>query len=125
MEKNLNGTTFNIDEIINSFCNFGFKLQVERNVDVAHKIEQIWKGVENPIIRKESVWKFTWDEFRYFTIFEVFDKGFIWSFGYDTSELKTYSENELVQMYEDICKVISHKFSKVELRDIKLNGLGI
>lgn len=125
MEKNLNGTTFNIDEIINSFCNFGFKLQVERNVDVAHKIEQIWKGVENPIIRKESVWKFTWDEFRYFTIFEVFDKGFIWSFGYDTSELKTYSENELVQMYEDICKVISHKFSKGELRDIKLNGLGI
>lgn len=125
MEKNLNGTTFNIDEIINSFCNFGFKLKIGQNVDFAHKMEQIWKGVKNPIIRKESVWKFTWDEFRYFTIFEVFDKGFFFSFEYDGSELKTYSENELVQMYEDICKVISHKFSKGELRGIKLNGLGI
>jgi len=125
MEKNSSGMIFSIDEIINSFCNFGFQLKIERSVDVAHKIKQVWEGVETPIIRKESVWKFTWDEFRYFTIFEVFDKGFFWSFGYDASVLKTYSENELVQMYEDICKVISHKFSKEELRDIKLNRLGI
>ena len=76
MEKNSSGMIFSIDEIINSFCNFGFQLKIERSVDVAHKIKQVWEGVETPIIRKESVWKFTWDEFRYFTIFEVFDKGF-------------------------------------------------
>lgn len=125
MEENLNGTTFNIDEIIKSFCSFGFKLKIEQNVDFAHKMDQIWKGVENPIIRKESVWTFTWDKFRYFTIFEVFDKGFFFSFEYDGYELKIYSESELTQMYEDICEVISHEFSKEELRDIKLNVIGV
>lgn len=130
MEENLNGTTFNIDEIIKSFCNFGFKIKIEQNVDFAHKMEQIWKGVKNPIIRKESVWKFRWNKYIGFSIYEVFGKGFFWHFSgdfpnFNFSHCQIYSEIEIEKMHDDIFKMLSSKFSKEELREIKLNVIGV
>ena len=43
MEKNLNGMNFNIDDIINIFCDFGYTLRKSEMADISYHMSQIWQ----------------------------------------------------------------------------------
>jgi len=137
MERNSNGMISNINDIIETFCKYGFELKVESFPDISFTIQQKFRGVKDISHRDNTAFKFTWsDTQKTFIIFEnysVYHKGVSYEeegrkfyfFSIQNYISEIYHDDEMYQLYQDCSKEIRKCFSKEELREISLNLLGV
>ena len=137
MEKNSNGMISNIDDVIETFCNYGFNLKMDSFPDIAFTMKQRFSGIKDVSYRDNPVFKFSKDKQKNFMIFENYSvyhngvsyeeegrKFYFFSIQNHISEL-IYRDDEMYQLYRDCSKEIRKYFSKEELREISLNLLGV
>jgi hypothetical protein len=77
MERSLSGMTFNMDDIIDSFCKYGFTLKMSSFPDISFHMQQKFKGVLDIKRRENPSFNFTWQEGKSFTILKRMVENFI------------------------------------------------
>lgn len=132
----------NIDYIINTFKDCGFKVKEREMADLAYVLRQtlIQKIPKDQVKeRYDRTWTIHYDDDmrNYFSIFENHDVNsngvnyydpnhFHYFYSIDTSSSnKIYHENDLDKLYSDLINDLKSLLGKSGLRQLKLNSIGI
>jgi len=133
----------NIDYIINTFKDWGYKVKEKEVVDLAYGLRQtmIQKLPKDQVKeRYDKIWTIHYnDDMRnYFSIFENHDVNsngvnyydpnhfhYFYSVDGISSSHKIYHENDLDKLYNDLINDLKSVLGKSDLRQLKLNSIGI